>query len=294
MRLPLLIVIGLLGLLLVGCAGGDDEPSGQSAAARSPVVTPGGSVADLPCEVPDDIKSYRFTMRMKMDIPGLEEALEELEDFEGFEDFGGTIPTGELGGEEDGFEEMGEAFAGLLGAMLGGLTDMSVEGAFVAPDRTEATIDLGAFEVSSIAIGDREWTKVGDMDWEESTAEEGGMTFTNDLCEGFNYPEVTALDAREETKNGVDTLHYHLDESDITRLADYFGGDLDDMWEFEDAPEEVSLDVWLAKDGNWPVRMEVEASGEDEEGNEVSLSIFMEVKDLNDSDIKIEPPATGD
>lgn len=291
MRLPLLIVIGLLGLLLMGCAGGDDEPSGQSAAARSPVAAPGGSVADLPCEVPDDIKSYRFTMRMKMDIPGLEEALEELGGVEGFE---GTIPTGELGGEEDGFEEMGEVFVGLLGAMLGGLTDISVEGAFVAPDRIEARMKLGDLELTSITIGDREWTRLGDMDWEESTAEEGGMTFTNDLCEGFNYPEVTALDAREETKNGVDTLHYHLDESDITRLDDYFGGDLGDMWEFEDAPEEVSLDVWLAKDGNWPVRMEVEASGEDEEGNEVSLSIFMEVKDLNDSDIKIEPPITSD
>lgn len=291
MRLPLLIVIGLLGLLLMGCAGGDDEPSGQSAAARSPVAAPGGSVADLPCEVPDDIKSYRFTMRMKLDIPGLEEALEELGGVEGFE---GTIPTGELGGEEDGFEEMGEVFVGLLGAMLGGLTDISVEGAFVAPDRIEARMKLGDLELTSITIGDREWTRLGDMDWEESTAEEGGMTFTNDLCEGFNYPEVTALDAREETKNGVDTLHYHLDESDITRLDDYFGGDLGDMWEFEDAPEEVTLDLWLAKDGNWPVRMEAEASGEDEEGNEVSLSIFMEVKDLNDSDIKIEPPITSD
>jgi hypothetical protein len=286
MRLTLLIVIGLLGLLVVGCGGGDDEAGGKPTAA-SPV-------AELPCEVPADIESYRFTMRMKMDIPGLDEALEELEGSEGFEGFEGTIPAGGPEGEGDGFEEMGEAFASLLGVMLGGLTDMSVEGAFVAPDRAEARMTFGDLELTSITIGDREWTKVGDMDWEESTAEEGGMTFTSDLCEGFTLPEVTALDAREETKNGVDTLHYHLDESDITRLADYFGGDLEDMWDFEDAPEEVSLDVWLAKDGNWPVRMEAEVSGEDEEGNDVSLSIFMEVRDLNDPDIKIEPPITSD
>jgi len=36
--------------------------------------------------------------------------------------------------------------------------------------------------------------------------------------------------------------------------------------------------------------MEGEFSFEDEEGTEISASFLMEVKDLNDPDIKIEPP----
>ena len=106
----------------------------------------------------------------------------------------------------------------------------------------------------------------------------------------FDLPDLGGLEAGEETTNGVATLHYHLDETDITRLAEFFGEDVEEMWDFEGAPEEVTFDLWLARDGHWPVRMEAGASGKDDEGNDVSLSIFMEISDLNDPDIKIEPP----
>lgn len=285
MRLRLLALIALLGLLFAGCGGGDDESAEQPTPAPSPATTPGGSLTDSPCQVPGDVTSYRFAMGMKMDVPGLEEALEEFERPEE------ALPTSEADIAGDGFDEFGEALAPLMGALLTGFTDMSVEGTFVAPDRSEARMKLGDFEVTTISIGDQEWTKLGDdTEWQETAGEGGDMSFSSDICEGFSIPELAGLEADEETMNGIASLHYHVDEAEITRLADLLGEDMGEMWDLEGMPEEVTYDLWVAEDGNWPVRMEAEVRGEDEEGNEMSLSFFMEIKDLNDPDIKIEPP----
>jgi len=274
MRRLLIILVGLVAMLAVGCGEGN-----------------GGVVlqdADLSCEVPDDIKSYRITMSVKMDIEGLEEALEEAEQ---------TAEAGVEGAEDEPFAELGEALAPLMGGLLTGLTDMRVEGAFVAPDRSEVWMKFGELELSSITIGDNEWIKVGAGEWQKSGEQVDGWTVTTegsdlgDLCEGFAFPELSGLEAREETVNGVATYHYHLDEPDISDLAQFFDEDLfEETEDVEGVLQEGVLDLWLAKEGNWPVRMEGEFSFTDEEGTEISASFLMEVKDLNDPDIKIEPP----
>jgi hypothetical protein len=60
----------------------------------------------------------------------------------------------------------------------------------------------------------------------------------------------------------------------------------------EDAelPETFAMDIWLAEDGAWPVRMSLQASGQDDEGNPIDVEVFMEFRDINDPSIEIEVP----
>lgn len=288
MSRPLLALVSLLGLLAVACAGGDDgDDAPQPTAALSPVAMAESPPAVLPCQVPEHIKSFRVSLGMKTDMPGLKELREEFEEaIRARQEEQGADPFAELT-ETDG------GLGGLVTAVLL-LADVRVEGAFVAPDRTEVRARfLGELELTTITIGDREWTKRGALDWEESTAEPGGLTLTRglaDLCEGFTIPEVTGLEPREETVNGVATLHYQLDAADFRHLAELFAGDVEGMWDVENLPQEGAVDLWLAKEGNWPVQVEGDLTFEDEQVGHISLSLFMEIKDLNDPTIKIEPP----
>lgn len=284
MRRLLLILIGLVAMVAAPCGGGGGDVDRQSAptAADSPITTPAGPVAKVPCKVPEDIKSFRFTFATKLEEPGLEEVLEEVEK---------AIEAAEEEGR-DVSAEPGEALVALF-LWLSLFGDMRMEGAFMPPDRAEMRVRSAEMELISVTVGDKEWTKRDASDWEESTAEAEGLTWRRglaDLCEAFALPEGSGLEAREETVNGVPTYHYHLEEADLRRLAELFPGDTEEMWDAEDLLQEGTVDLWLAKEGNWPVRMEGEFTLEYGEIGDPTMSMFMEVKDLNDPGIKIEPP----
>ena len=247
-----------------------------------------GRQPDINCTLPDDIKSYRFTVTSEMHVPQLEEEIEQAR--QQLEDPGKAESQD---GEEAPSEEPGLG-EGLSPFMLVFLADMRMEVAFVAPDRAELHLRLGDLEIAGVATGEKSWVKYGNERWEESSEEAAGLNLLGDLCLGFSFPDVTGFEAEEETTNGVSTRHYHVDQNDLPQLVNFLGeGPL--------APEEivglldkVIVDLWLAEDGDWPVRMEAEGRGKDDQGNEASLSLFMEVKDLNDPDIRIEPPIEGD
>ena len=297
--LPLALAL-ILGLgLLAACGGGEDEEtedegaiatatataaapaSGNVSATGTPQVgatgTPregspsaspsgGGSSAQaVGCEFPSDIKSFRFEMTMKANLPSTPEAAP-------------TEPTEE--------EPLGD----FLGALSGLMGDMKMEGAVIAPDRSSMVMTIGGHEFGSfVQIGSQQWMKVAGLtDWtEEAASDESGFLFSPmDFCETAEEDlssELSGLEGEEETVNGIETVHYHLDQADLTFFQEFLGGT-------EDLPNEFNMDVWLAEDGEWPVRMSFEASGEDDEGQSLSFEIFIDFKDFNDSSIKIEPP----
>ena len=287
-----LAVILSLGLL-AACGGGEDEETeeeGTTATAAAPASgnvsatgtpqadatgTPregspsaspsgGGSSAQaVGCEFPSDIKSFRFEMTMKANLPSTPEA-------------GTPAPDEPLGD--------------FLGALSGLMGDMKMEGAVIAPDRSSMEMTVGGHEFGSfVQIGSQQWMKVAGLtDWTEAPAsDESGLLFSPmDFCETAEEDLSSALAGLEgdkETVNGIETVHYHLDQADLTFFQDFLGG-------AEDLPNEFNMDVWMAEDGDWPVRMSFEASGEDDEGQPLSFEIFIEFKDFNDSGITIEPP----
>ena len=235
-----------------------------------------GAASESSCQFPEDITSYRYVMEMNMEFPELIEEFERTTEEDGLED--------ELEGL---FDE----------SLLAFLEDMKMEGAYVAPDRSWDRAMLGGeLFAESIRIGERTWTRLGGTDW---TAGESGPgwsvtvspSFSESLCDIGTIDALFAalgVEPQKETINGIKAIHYHMDETDMLRLAALFG----EVESAEEMPESatVAMDIWLAEDGDWPVRMEAEIGYTDEEGQSFSFDLFMEVKDINDPGIEIEPP----
>jgi len=253
-------------------ASGDVSATGTPQASAtgtpregSPSASPsgGGSAQEVGCEFPSDIKSFRFEMTMKANLP--------------------TTP-------EAGTPESEEPLGDFLGALSGLMGDMKMEGAIIVPDRSSMEMTIGGHEFGSfVQIGSQSWAKVAGLtDWkEEPASDESGFLFSPiDFCETAEEDissALSGLEGEEETVNGIETVHYHIDQADLTFLGEFLG-------DTEDLPDEFAMDIWLAEDGNWPVRMTFAASGEDDNGQPLSFEISVEFKDFNDSSIKIEPP----
>ena len=294
-----LAVILSLGLL-AACGGGEDEeteedgattPAGAGATAAAPASgnvsvagTPQASATGTPregspsaspsggsgaqevgCEFPSDIKSFRFELTMKANLP--------------------TTPEAET-------PESEEPLGDFLGALTGLMGDMKMEGAIIVPDRSSMEMTIGGHEFGSfVQIGSQSWAKVAGLtDWKEEPASDESFLFSPiDFCETAEEDissALSGLEGEEETVNGIEAVHYHIDKADLAFLGDFLGG-TEDTGEL---PDEFAMDIWLAEDGNWPVRMTFAASGRDDDGQPLSFEISVEFKDFNDSSIKIEPP----
>jgi len=171
---------------------------------------------------------------------------------------------------------------------------LDLEGAFVAPDRsqTHVSASLGdlQLEEDSITVGDQTWVKTGD-NWAEGEPEFQLSDFSPGyLLEELGSDQLRVLKSSKETVNGVDSLRYSIDRADIESLRNLgalFGQDVDS----ENLPEEFNVDIWLAEDGGWPVRLTMAARGSMDGGDEMSLDFSLDVTDVNDTGIDIEPPA---
>jgi hypothetical protein len=293
---PLALAIVLSLGLLVACGGGEDEETGEdgaiatataaapassnanatgtseaSATATSEDGTPsaspsGDSSQEVGCEFPSDIQSFRFEMTLKANLP--------------------TTPEAETP-ESEG------ALGDFLGALTGLMGDMKMEGAIIVPDRSSMEMTIGGHDFGSfVQIGSKQWMKVAGLtDWkEEAASDESGFIFSPiDFCETAEQDISSALSGMKgenETVNGIEAVHYHIDKADLAFLQDFLGS-TEDLGQL---PEEFTMDIWLAKDGDWPVRMNFAASGKDDNGQPLSFEVSVEFKDFNDSSIKIEPP----
>ncbi len=174
-----------------------------------------------------------------------------------------------------------------------GLLAVDLEGAFVAPDRTQtrvtARVDELELEEESITIGGQSWVKVGD-DWVEGEPQfEFGDISPSSLLENLSAEQLRLIKPSKETVNGVESLRYSIGRDDIDALRSVgalFGGDET----LADMPEDFDIDLWLAEDGGWPVRITMTAHGMISEGEEIDLDFSMDITDVNDPDVKIEVP----
>ena len=175
-----------------------------------------------------------------------------------------------------------------------GALALDLEGAFVAPDRsqTHVNVRLGdlQLEEESITVGGQTWVKTGD-NWVEGKPEfEVGDLSPGALLQELGAEQLRLLKPSKETINGVDSLRYSIDQADVDTLRGLgalFGGNGD----LENMPEDFNVDLWLAEDGGWPVRVTMTARGSTDGGDEMSMDFSVDVTDVNDAGIKIEPPS---
>ncbi len=263
------LVLALGMLLAAACGGGEEgeEEAGPSPERATEVVEEEAEEEKPTREAEEeeepelaepsaafaDLKSYRYLMRF--DIEG--------------------TSTGQ------------EAFEGTFAF------DLNVEGAFVAPDREQVKVTGSMFglelEEETIRIGDRTWVHT-DGGWVEGEAEFTTEDFSPaSFAEAFNAEDLRILKPSKETINGIRSLRYKISKANIEKIAG-FAGLFGEGAGLEDLPENFDIDLWLAEDGGWPVRLVMSASG-DFDGVEGSLDLSMDVTDVNDESIEIEPPS---
>lgn len=245
MRLLLYALVALLGgLILAACGGGD------------------GSLVKASCEAIGGIKSYRYSIALKLQSPAFQE------------------PPG---------DNVDDPLSGFAEALTQLFSDIQLEGAFVAPDRSQTIMRFQDEELELRAIGNQSWVRIGTT-WQEQAEppQEGTILTPETVCEDLVEnlaPSLQGAEAVEETINGIESRRYHLDEADLEGLPELLGTEAE-----TELPTDFAVDVWLAEDGDWPVRLQVKAADEEDSGQPVSLELFMEFTDINDRSIEIEPP----
>ena len=259
MRIAVWTAVLALGVLAaaVACGGEKSGDNGRASEASTKVA--------VSCDAIADIRSYRYNISVKLQSPDLDE--------------------GDQGTPADAFSAFAQALTSLF-------ADMQMEGAYVAPDRSQAVLRFQDEEVELRAIGDKSWLRVGN-NWQEqeSTAEPGTLLTPQVICDDIIKglaQSLGAVEAERETINGVETDRYRLDQADLEKLGDLLGGGAG-----SDLPQHFTVDVWLARDGRWPVRLNIGASDTDEQGQPIGLQLSMEFSHVNDPSIEIEPPVVS-
>lgn len=213
------------------------------------------------CSGIKDLVSYRYNIAIKLQSPA-------------FQQTEGATPAPPL-----------TAFAAQLTALL---SDFSIDGSHVAPDRTQAILKFQQDRINIRAIGDKRWVWVGGVFQEQPASEQATLLTPEVVCSDIVVQISEALDdidSDDEAVNGIEAKRYSLSQADLQSLPSLLGAN-----GAADLPESFQVDIWLAKDGHWPVRLIVE-SRDAEQGQAIgSLSVSMEIRDINDPGINIEPP----
>jgi len=222
----------------------------------------GEAQAAASCDSIRQIQSYRYTINLKLQSPA-------------FKTTNSTAsPAPPLG-----------VFADPLEALF---SDLKLEGAYRAPDRTQAVLRFKGEALELREIGGKSWIAVGSTWREQEPGKEETALTPGVVCKDIVdeiTPSLAHADSERETVNGIDSDHYTLNEADLKRLPELLGTSGE-----AGLPEKYQIDVWLAREGRFPVRLQLGAEDKDEQGNPISLSLFMEFRDLNDQGIQIEPP----
>lgn len=213
------------------------------------------------CDSISDIQSYRYTINLKLRSPAFSAA-------------GPTATPASL-----------SAFSNALQALF---SDLKLDGAFKAPDRTQALLKFQGGELELREIGDESWIRVGST-WQVQDPAEGATTLTPDVvCRDIVdeiIPSLSEMESTRESVNGLDTERYTLDEANLEQLPALLGTGSD-----VNLPNKYAVDIWLARTGRFPMRLNVAAEDVDDLGRPIGLTLFMEFRDINDSGITVEPP----
>jgi hypothetical protein len=186
---------------------------------------------------------------------------------------------------------------------VSGKFTMDIAGAYLSPDRSHLTVNasIGGLNVAeeSIAIGNRSWVKQNNV-WTEGASNFGNTGLTPaDLFGNFKSSDVQGLQGRRERINNIAAMRYTFDRASLEALQNLntiFGGTA--AANRSSLPQSISGDIWVAEDGNYPVKMNVKMSGLPPTGTQAAgaaagatnIELVYDLTDINSTAIRIEPP----
>ena len=258
------LMAGLLALT-VACGGDDDDTpsaigSGGSASGGGAAVSQELNLAEAANQLLE-LSSFRFNLAFSLDF-----------------DLGDLAESG----DED--DEFGAEFAA---AFLSLFSDITMEGAYVAPDSIDMKMGIAGEEVHYIQIGDEAWVNDG-TGWTPTAPDAAElspfgdpMSFTTEML-----PDAVLQNAEisEEEIDGRTAVRYHFNKDSLEAVAAELGEDTAEFGEID----EMELDVWIIEN-SIPVKFEISASGADPEIGDIAFEASFSITDINE-DIEIERP----
>ena len=187
--------------------------------------------------------------------------------------------------------------------------ELRIGGNFVAPDAHAFTYDAtfagASGTIEAVIIGDVAWIRVDAGEWEERTRDAPAVLVLVNLSSADPdflvdqdfVANLQTLDGEPDSINGVATTRYFIPRETVSELAGLFGGSLlDDAGGLTD----LEMTIWLEEETEGLVRAEFAAIGTAEllgEGTldvppdaEVTISLTIDLTQINDPTISIEPP----
>lgn len=248
-----MLIVAPAALVLWGCFGGSNSSDSSDSGEQARV--------EASCDAIEDIESYRYAIALKLESPAVEQEAQ-------------ATPSP--------LSEFTEALTNLF-------RDMQLEGAFVAPNRSQTLLRFPGQELELRTIGGKSWIRFG-ATWQEqeSPPGEGGVLTPAAVCSDLVKdlaPSLSAASGLVEEVNGIETVHYRLDKTDLQGLPSLLGSSGE-----EGLPNEFNVDVWLERGDGWPVRLEVATEDTGEAGRPLGLQFSMEFSEINDPNIEINPP----
>jgi hypothetical protein len=252
-----LALVGLVAMVAAACGGGE-EPAPEG----SPTPTPTAEEAALaPCRALQGLETYRYSVRLKLERPELEESPAE----------GQPTPTSTV------TQDFTAPF----------LFEYNIDASFVAPDRLEMFISGSTSPFSMIFIGDQAWTEIAGR-WQLTPQAQQTPYRPLVVCEAV-LPDLDLSQAepQEEKVNDVESFHYTFSQvSSPEAMAKIFGAGSD----MDVLIKTLDVELWLAEKDKWPVRMEIDGSGLYADGRELQVHLVIDLTDANSGDIRVEPP----
>jgi hypothetical protein len=259
-----LVVLSVVVAMTAACDGGGSDggsPTPGSTASASPAASPATATAP-PCQSLASAKTFRYVSKVTLESPQTTET-----------------PTADLPLPSP---TLTRAFGGPF------LYESNISASVVSPDRfhfTITTTDAPAFEV--IAIGQEVWQQVGGT-WEAQPLAAEIPYQPIPVCEAI-LPELdlSQTEPQREEVDGLETLHYNfLKNASSQGVAKVFGENSD----MDLLINTLDVDLWLSDDGEELVRLEFQGKGLYSDGRPLMVHLVLDVRDINDKDIKVEPP----
>lgn len=162
-------------------------------------------------------------------------------------------------------------------------SEIQASGAYREPDRSRLMLHIGNQEIANVVIGDRQWVKYEGSWRNPIPANDAARRTLLSFWDQALGSGLTAVCPQGDTEkvNGVQTRRCELGPDDVKRFLQQFAGD-----DVPGALKDVTVRVWVAEKGSYPVRFDY--SAKDAQTNQPFVVKF-ELKNVN-GDIKIDPP----
>ena len=249
--------VPLIGLIVaVACSSGDNGIT------ESLISFPSESSV---CQALGSVKSFGYALDYKIESPE---------------------PTGPIDVDAPGSESFALPPDYLLFSFA-----QSFEGSIINPDRAMLVLlQEGAPGLPILYVGEQAWHNLNQR-W-VGLPDPAPLQFSpSQVCDaalaGLDFEGATPV---EETVNGVEARHFRFEGAQLSTAVKLFGAS-SDMGRLLTV---YDVDVWLESKEGWPVRIVSDGRGLYPSGREMFMNFTLEVSDVNDKDIKIEPPAVSE